>query len=106
MRVCLSLLSLWLLAVTATISAEDWNQFRGAAGNGKTLAELPLEFSESDGVAWKVPLPGKAWSSPVIWKKQIRVTNALPPGRAQLVLPAGEVEYSLEDLAAAATGGD
>ena len=58
MRVCLSLLSLCLLAVTATISAEDWNQFRGATGNGKTLAELPLEFSESDGVAWKVPLPG------------------------------------------------
>ncbi len=80
MRVCLSLLSLCLLAVTATISAEDWNQFRGATGNGKTLAELPLEFSESDGVAWKVPLPGKAWSSPVIWKKQIWVTNALPDG--------------------------
>ena len=80
MRVCLSLLSLCLLAVTATISAEDWNQFRGATGNGKTLAELPVEFSESDGVAWKVPLPGKAWSSPVIWKKQIWVTNALPDG--------------------------
>ena len=80
MRACLSLFILCLLAITATISAEDWNQFRGASGNGKTPADLPLEFSESDGVAWKVPLAGKAWSSPVIWKKQIWVTNALPDG--------------------------
>ncbi len=80
MRACLSLFTLCLLAITATISAEDWNQFRGASGNGKAPAALPLEFSESDGIAWKVPLAGKAWSSPVIWKKQIWVTNALPDG--------------------------
>ena len=80
MRACLSLFILCLLAITVTISAEDWNQFRGASGSGKALADLPLEFSESDGVAWKVPLAGKAWSSPVIWKKQIWVTNALPDG--------------------------
>jgi outer membrane protein assembly factor BamB len=80
MRACLSLFILCLLTITATISAEGWNQFRGASGNGKTPADLPLEFSESDGVAWKVPLAGKAWSSPVIWKKQIWVTNALPDG--------------------------
>ena len=80
MRACLSLFILCLLAITSTISAEDWNQFRGASGNGKAPADLPLEFSESDGIAWKVPLAGKAWSSPVIWKKQIWVTNALPDG--------------------------
>ena len=80
MRACLSLFILCLLAITTTISAEAWNQFRGASGNGKTPADLPLEFSESDGIAWKVPLAGKAWSSPVIWKKQIWVTNALPDG--------------------------
>lgn len=80
MRACLSLFILCLLALTSTISAEDWNQFRGAAGNGKTQADLPLEFSEGSGIAWKVPLAGKAWSSPVIWKKQIWVTNALPDG--------------------------
>ena len=80
MRACLSLFILCLLAITTTISAEDWNQFRGASVNGKTPADLPLKFSESDGVAWKVPLAGKAWSSPVIWKKQIWVTNALPDG--------------------------
>ena len=80
MRACLSLFILCLLAITVTISAEDWNQFRGASGSGKALADLPLKFSESDGIVWKVPLAGKAWSSPVIWKKQIWVTNALPDG--------------------------
>jgi outer membrane protein assembly factor BamB len=80
MRACPSLFILCLLAITATISAEDWNQFRGPSGNGKALTDLPLEFSESDGIAWKVPLAGKAWSSPVIWEKQVWVTNALPDG--------------------------
>ncbi|MCH2581520.1 MAG: hypothetical protein MK133_10035, partial [Planctomycetes bacterium] len=53
---------------------------QGSLRKWKAPAELPLEFSESDGIAWKGPLAGKAWSSPVIWKKQIWVTNALPDG--------------------------
>ena len=77
-RTCLTIL--FLLTFTVAAQADDWNQFRGPAGDGKTRGALPLEFSESKGIAWKVPLEGKAWSSPVIWKNQIWVTNALPDG--------------------------
>jgi outer membrane protein assembly factor BamB len=57
---------------------EKWNQFRGPRGDGTSLAtELPVEFGEgSPEIIWKVPLPGRAWSSPVVWGKQIWVTNA------------------------------
>ena len=77
-RTCLTIL--FLLTFTVAAQADDWNQFRGPAGDGKSKGALPLEFSESKGITWKVPLEGKAWSSPVIWKNQIWVTNALPDG--------------------------
>ena len=54
-----------------------WNQFRGPLGNGTSVEkDLPVKFSEgSPEIVWKSPLPGRAWSSPVVWDKQIWVTN-------------------------------
>jgi len=78
MRPCFSLLLLVIIATS--LQAADWNQFRGPNADGKTDAKLPLEFGEDKNVAWKTPMPGKAWSSPVIWKNQVWLTNALPDG--------------------------
>src|SRR5437867_9896037 len=45
----------------------DWPQFRGPNGQGHSNARVfPLHWSERDNVAWKVPIPGTGWSSPVI----------------------------------------
>jgi outer membrane protein assembly factor BamB len=62
-----------------------WNQYRGPRGDGSTTDALPLEFSEgSDHVRWKTAVPGRAWSSPVVWEKQVWLTNGPeiqnPPG--------------------------
>jgi outer membrane protein assembly factor BamB len=55
-------------------SAEDWPQFRGPTGQGhSTESGLPVEWSESQNVAWKVPLSG-GWSSPVIAAGYVWVT--------------------------------
>jgi outer membrane protein assembly factor BamB len=40
-----------------------------------------VRWSESENVRWKVPIPGKAWSSPVVWGKQVWVTNAPADGK-------------------------
>ena len=71
-----------LLVVPAI--AQDWNQFRGPLGDGSTSATgLRVEFSE-DVASWKTPMPGRAWSSPVVWGKHVWLTNAPelqnPPG--------------------------
>jgi outer membrane protein assembly factor BamB len=42
---------------------------------------LPVKFSETENLKWKTPLEGKAWSSPVVWKKQVWMTNATPDGK-------------------------
>jgi outer membrane protein assembly factor BamB len=49
--------------------ADNWPQWRGPENDGICNEKnLPLEWSESKNIAWKLPLPpGKAGSTPVIW---------------------------------------
>jgi outer membrane protein assembly factor BamB len=63
---------------TAALADENWNQFRGPRGDGTSTEKgLPVEFAEgSPSIVWKIAVPGRAWSSPVIWGKQIWLTNA------------------------------
>lgn len=61
----------------------DWPQFRGPDGQGHSSARgLPLDWSESENVNWKVPIPGTGWSSPVIAGHQIWITTAVEEGRS------------------------
>ncbi len=56
----------------------DWPRFRGPAGNGHTEAVgLPTTWSESQNIAWKIPVPGQGHSSPVVVDGQIWLTTAL-----------------------------
>lgn len=64
-------------------AAEDWTQFRGPTGQGiATARNLPETWSETENVAWKTPLPGLGWSSPVIQDSKIWLTAALDEGRS------------------------
>jgi outer membrane protein assembly factor BamB len=50
----------------AAPSPEDWPQFRGPTGQGHSSEQgLPIAWSETQNVLWKVPVDG-GWSSPVI----------------------------------------
>ena len=60
-----------------------WPQWRGPLGTGAAPnATPPVEWSETDNLRWKVPLPGRGHSSPVIWDEQIFLTTAVPVGQA------------------------
>ena len=67
-----------VLGVAASASGgENWTNFRGPTDQGHADgADLPVKWSEGENVAWKTPVPGKAWSSPVIWGDRIWLTNA------------------------------
>lgn len=68
-------------------AVENWPEFRGPRGDGHAVgADLPVEFGESQNVSWKTSLPGKAWSSPVIWGSQIWLTNATEDGKRMSVV--------------------
>jgi outer membrane protein assembly factor BamB len=65
--------------VCSAAASADWPQFRGPDGQGHaTDSGLPLRWSESENVAWKVPVEGRGWSSPVILGNEIWMTTALP----------------------------
>lgn len=62
----------------ATLSAEDWPQFRGPTAQGHANdAKLPVEIGAGKNQAWKIAVPGSGWSSPVIVKGQIFLTTAI-----------------------------
>ena len=59
-----------------------WDSFRGPSGDGDAKqANLVIEFSETKNVTWKSPVPGKAWSSPVVKENIVWVTTADEDGK-------------------------
>lgn len=60
---------------------DQWPQFRGADSRGVSdNTNLPDHWSDSENVAWKVPVAGRAWSSPIVWNEQIFVTTVVRSG--------------------------
>src|SRR5690348_16637724 len=61
--------------------AENWPQFRGPTGQGlSTETNLPTEWSPTKNVAWRTPIQGEGWSSPIVWDNRIFLTTALQEG--------------------------
>jgi outer membrane protein assembly factor BamB len=66
------------LAVSVGAAAQEWPQFRGPDGQGhSTERGLPIEWAEGRNVAWKTPLPGLGWSSPVVANGRVWLTTAV-----------------------------
>ena len=76
--VIFSLATLSLASTLRPAVAENWAQFRGPGANGiSTVKELPAEWTEGENVAWKVAIPGVAWSQPICWSDKIFLTTAM-----------------------------
>ena len=72
-----------LLLFFLILPASDWPQFRGPTGQGISDEHgLPLNWGETTNVRWKVPIPGKGWSSPVIQGDRIWLTTATEEGKS------------------------
>jgi outer membrane protein assembly factor BamB len=44
-------------------------------------SSAPVEFGDAKNVKWKVPIPGRGFSTPVIWEDRIFLTTAVPTGK-------------------------
>jgi outer membrane protein assembly factor BamB len=58
-------------------SADNWPAWRGSHGDGhSTETKLPLQWSATQNVRWKVPLPDEGNSSPIVWGDRVFITQA------------------------------
>src|SRR5437660_3747747 len=75
-----SITLLSLVAITA-LAEQDWPQFRGPRGDGTSMAvDVPLTWNETNNIAWKIPVPGRGRSSPVVLTNRLFLTTALEQG--------------------------
>jgi outer membrane protein assembly factor BamB len=73
----------YLLFLSIIIFAEDWPEFRGPGGQGHSDERgLPVTWSETRNVRWKIAIPGKGWSSPAIQGDRIWLTTATEEGKS------------------------
>lgn len=65
-----------------------WPQFRGPNGDGVAVGsfDLPVDLTIGAGLAWRVPVAGSGWSSPVLDERYLWITSAVP------VAAEGQVE--------------
>jgi outer membrane protein assembly factor BamB len=70
----LSLLAGCLLVPSAR--ADNWPSWRGPTQDGVSKeTNIPTEWGETKNLAWKLPLPGRGASTPVIWGDRIFLTS-------------------------------
>src|ERR1700741_3828803 len=64
------------LVLATGLHAEEWPGWRGPRGDGtSTETTIPIRWSATENIRWKVPIPGKGHSSPIVWGKRIFVTT-------------------------------
>lgn len=72
------LVGLTVLLPVSFSRAENWPQWRGPRGDGTSVEKnLPLNWSATENIAWKTAIPGRGYSSPVIWDDRVYLTTCL-----------------------------
>ena len=72
-----------ILFLSLPVVTEDWPEFRGPTGQGVSNERgLPLNWSETKNVRWKIAIPGRGWSSPAILGDRIWLTSATEEGKS------------------------
>src|SRR5688572_25827359 len=73
-----------LSAVTtaaATLPVAEWPQWRGRFNTGMAEGDAPLRWDDTRGVKWKLAIPGRGHSTPVVAGDRLFLTTAVPTGK-------------------------
>ncbi|HET6557003.1 MAG TPA: PQQ-binding-like beta-propeller repeat protein [Prolixibacteraceae bacterium] len=82
---------------------KNWPEWRGLYNTGATSeGNVPVEFSETKNVKWKVGIPGKGHATPIVWENQIIVQTAVATDKkgeiADASAPASQMAPNQTDL--------
>lgn len=84
----ISCLLLTCLFITPALAEDDWRVWRGPNANGVAAAgETPvIKWTESQNIRWKVPVPGRGHSSPIVVNDRVLLSTADEKKQIQSVL--------------------
>jgi outer membrane protein assembly factor BamB len=81
------ILLIGLLLLVSPSRADNWPAWRGPHGTGVCdERNLPVSWSATKNIRWKVPLPGPGNSTPVVWGDRVFLTQALDGGKRRAVI--------------------
>ena len=67
--------------------AANWPAWRGPMHDGVTVeTDLPLRWSTTENVKWKIPLPDRGNSTPIIWGDRVFLTQAIEKEQRRTLL--------------------
>ncbi len=80
----LSFLSILFLLTAEVPSEARWPAFRGGTRAGVVEEKgLPTTWSPTKNVVWNTDLPGKGWSSPIVWGERVFLTSVTRDGKEE-----------------------
>src|SRR5688572_1399106 len=66
------LLASCLAALLPSVAAANWPQWRGPDLNGVSAERnLPLKWSAAENITWKLAMPDRSGSTPIIWGERV-----------------------------------
>jgi outer membrane protein assembly factor BamB len=69
------------VALVSAAHAANWPEFRGPTGQGTSTAmALPTRWSQTQNIVWQFPVPGRGWSSPILFNQRVYLTTAVSDG--------------------------
>ena len=76
-----------LATLGAQASAENWPAWRGADGTGiSSETGLPVRWSSSQNIRWKIPLVEPCNATPIVWGDQVFLTQGLDGGKRRALI--------------------
>jgi outer membrane protein assembly factor BamB len=76
-----------IVLAVVSVSAENWPAWRGPLANGVSGEKaLPIKWSTTENIAWKLPMPSRSGATPIIWNDHIflNVATAMTSGNLEL----------------------
>jgi len=74
-------------ALAACAAAGEWPSWRGPQRDGVSdETGIPIRWSPTENILWKVPIPGKGHSSPIVWGDRIFLTTCVKERQERILL--------------------
>jgi outer membrane protein assembly factor BamB len=82
-----TILVICCVPISSAALAGNWPSWRGPAGTGVSSERgVPTHWSKTENVRWRVPLPDRGNSTPIVWGNRVFITQAIEKEQRRSVM--------------------